>query len=135
MSLSEQPTKSLLPETFDLWSLDQGRALGVFPSLAAALAATRALCLKDLPELVLSRDDGVNRRAIAVGVEVLNLAAVPGGPWSEARFASVRRAYAIEAVRAASTDWNLLGDDASRRQLDAASRRLLRLGPPDQTNG
>lgn len=127
---AKKPPESTVRETFDLWSLDLGITLGTFPNLAAALAVVRKLCLEDLPELVLSRDDGINRGAIAVGSEVLNLAAVPGGPWSEKHFASVRREQALAAVRAASTAFVRRGDPINRRRLELASRWLARLGPP-----
>ena len=128
----KESAESAAQGTFDLWSLDLGITLGDSPNLAAVLAVVRELCRTDLPELVLSRDDGTNRSAIAIGPEVLNLAAVPGSPWNEDRFASVRREQALAAVRVASTAFVLRGDEASHRRLMTASRWLARLGPPSK---
>jgi predicted deacetylase len=115
---------------FDLWSLDEGRTLGEFVDLAHALAAVRRVCAQGPAELVLSHEEHGRRSAIAVGVEVLTLARVDGHQWSEAGFAHARRETALESVRQASTDFVARGNSESKLRLEAAARRLAKLGPP-----
>lgn len=117
---------------FDLWSLDEGRSLGEFPDLAHALAAVRRACANGPVDLVLSHDENGRRGAIATGAEVLTLARFGGHQWTEANFNKARREAALEAVRLASSGFVSSGSPEAKRRLEAASWRLLRLGPPGQ---
>jgi hypothetical protein len=119
-------------QRFDLWSLDEGRTLGEFPDLVTALVAVRQACLEVPAELVLSREAGGRREPIAIGPEVLTLAAVPGGPWTEDRFLTVRHQAAREAVRLASAAFVTSGGSfAARQRLEIASRRWRKIAPSE----